>query len=193
MDKDLEFLLDCTNEQLKTLADTLSYDEKGCPRIGESLTKRKGYAQDYPDEMNKLVPYIVDELLKYGDNFSKFTGGIIPKSSKNISYRELLTGVCDQFKVKYNDYNSVEEIESFFMREVLHLSPKNTITDEDIEHVVNKRSRKEDLKNIIGALLADPLLVNEIVNPSYKIVAPCVVIIAKYRFDHNNEINNLEE
>ena len=83
--------------------------------------------------------------------------------------------------------------EGYELEKIKELVDKTNITDEEIEHVVNKRSRKEDLKNIIGALLADPLLVNEIVNPSYKIVAPCVVIIAKYRFDHNNEINNLEE
>lgn len=192
MDKDLEFLQDCTNEQLKTLADILSYDEKGCPRKGESLTKRKGYTQAYPDDMNKVVPYIADELLKYGDKLSKFTGGILRGS--NNSYRELLTSVCDQFKVKYNDYNNIEEIESFFVRELIHLSPENTITEEDFEHIYGKRSRKEDFKNIVGAITVDPLLWNEIVNPSYKIVALCVVLIAKYRFDQNSEIiNSLEE
>ena len=61
MDKDLEFLSKCSNEQLQTLADAIAFDEKEQKRSHETLTTRKNYILYYPNDMRKLIPDIVEK------------------------------------------------------------------------------------------------------------------------------------
>ena len=48
-DKDLQFLAECRNEDLKTLADYLTHDAKGEIRMAEQLTDTDAYLCNYPD------------------------------------------------------------------------------------------------------------------------------------------------
>ena len=50
-DKDLQFLAECRNEDLKTLADYLTHDAKGEIRMAEQLTDTDAYLCNYPDNM----------------------------------------------------------------------------------------------------------------------------------------------
>ena len=102
MDKDLEFLNGCSNEQLQMLADSIAFDDQGRQRSHETLTTRKNYKLYYPNEMKKLLPDIVDELSLYGGN--SIRNRIV---GHGASYRDILEDVCDKYKVKYNSFNRI--------------------------------------------------------------------------------------
>lgn len=145
MDKDLEFLNECTNEQLKNLADMLVYNEKGQKRTGEKLSTRKEYVDSYPDAMNKLVPDIVDELQRCGGN--KVLNTLRGHGS---NYRAIVEDICDQYKVKYNDFNTIEEIEGYLLRKLLMASVES-MTEEDLQRISKDIKTKETLKDILSS------------------------------------------
>ena len=63
---DLSFLTDCSNEQLRLLADVLVFDPKDHKkRYTERLSARASYAVYYPHDMKKLLPEIVDEYQRF--------------------------------------------------------------------------------------------------------------------------------
>lgn len=149
MDKDLDFLNECTNEQLKNLADMLVYNEKGQKRTGEKLSTRKEYSDLYSNAMNKLVPDIVDELQRYGGNKMLNT---------RPNYRKILEDICDQYKIKYNDFNTVEEVESYLLRKLLLISVDN-MSEEDVQQISKDIKSKETLKAILSTgKLASPVI-----------------------------------
>lgn len=149
MDKDLDFLNKCTNEQLKNLADMLVYNEKGQKRTGEKLSTRKEYADSYPNAMNMLVPDIVDELQRYGGNKMLNT---------RPNYRKILEDICDQYKIKYNDFNTVEEVEGYLLRKLLLTSVDN-MSEEDVQQISKDIKSKETLKAILSTgKLASPVI-----------------------------------
>lgn len=67
-DKDLTFLATCCNEDLRTLCDILTYNEKGEVRISEQLTNSDAYIKHYPEQMKLMAKEIGEELRKYGSN-----------------------------------------------------------------------------------------------------------------------------
>lgn len=74
-DKDLDFLYQCSNEQLKLLADFMLYDKDGKLRWTEEISSTQAFKLYYPHEMVKLVPTLIDELQKFGGNsFFNFSG-----------------------------------------------------------------------------------------------------------------------
>ena len=48
-DKDLMFLASCQNDDLRTLCDILTYNNKGEIRLSEQLTDTDAYLNYYPD------------------------------------------------------------------------------------------------------------------------------------------------
>ena len=50
-DKDLEFLEECSNEDLKVLADLLVYDKDDNPRYSETLSRTRLYKESYPNQL----------------------------------------------------------------------------------------------------------------------------------------------
>ena len=65
-DKDLEFLKDCANEDLKALADLLVFDKDGKKRWNEKLSSKKSYMENYPNTLKNAVDDIILELQKPG-------------------------------------------------------------------------------------------------------------------------------
>ena len=166
MDKDLEFLKKCSNEQLQMLADRIAYNDKGQTRYNETLTNRRSYVLYYPNNMKELLPDIIDEMSLYAGNTitNVFRGS-------HVSYRSMLEDVCDTYKVKYNDFNSTEEIEEFFLRKVL-LVAADDMNMEDIKHISNTLNSKEDIKNMITtAKIASPILLRMITVIIYKMLS----------------------
>lgn len=87
---DLSFLTDCSNEQLRLLADVLVFDPKDHKkRYTERLSARASYAVYYPHDMKKLLPEIVDEYQRFGGNT---IANII--RGHGVPYREILKDVC---------------------------------------------------------------------------------------------------
>lgn len=127
LDRDLEFLNNCTNEQLKTLVDILVFDKDGKPRISESLSTTKSFREYYPNDLKQLIPGIIDEIQRFGGNtlFNALRG-------HGVSYREILEDVCDKLKVNYNKKLSVELLEAELLRKVA-VTVIEKMTDEDIK------------------------------------------------------------
>ena len=154
MDKDLEFLNGCSNEQLQVLADSIAFDDQGRQRHHETLTTRKNYKLYYPKDMKKLLPDIVDELSLYGGN--SIRNRIVGHGE---SYRNILEDVCDKYKVKYNSFDGGEEIEGFDVKKVLLVAAEDMST-EDVKHISEQLNTKEDLNNVIKAgKLSSPIII----------------------------------
>lgn len=152
-DKDLDFLYQCSNEQLKLLADFMLYDKDGKLRWTEEISSTQAFKLYYPHEMVKLVPTLIDELQKFGGNsfFNFFRG-------HGVSYREILIAVCKQLDVSYHKDASTGLIEHYLLQKFLIMSVEK-MTEEDVHHLSEKLS-KETLKNQIGLLKAgSPLFI----------------------------------
>lgn len=102
-DKDLEFLEECSNEDLKVLADLLVYDKDNNPRYSETLSRTRLYKESYPNQLQKAWAEIAHEFQLYGgDSFANFFRGY------GVPYREILMDVCDKKKVNYNKGNYIQ-------------------------------------------------------------------------------------
>ncbi|MDE7471516.1 MAG: DUF3944 domain-containing protein [Paramuribaculum sp.] len=55
MDEELLFLQNCSNEQLKNLADILVFDKDGKKRYTETLSASKAYLTHYPNDLKAMV------------------------------------------------------------------------------------------------------------------------------------------
>lgn len=88
-DKDLDFLGHRSNEELQAIADILVYNKDGKVRKLETLTNRRSYRVNYPNNIVDVLPDIIDELQRCGGNKIRnlFRG-------HGVSYRELLVDVC---------------------------------------------------------------------------------------------------
>ena len=62
-DKDLEFLEECSNEDLKVLADLLVYDKDNNPRYSETLSRTRLYKELYPNQLQKAWTEIALSLI----------------------------------------------------------------------------------------------------------------------------------
>lgn len=95
-DADLEFLGECTDEQLKNLAEVLIYDKDGEKRIAEFITISDEY-KTYGERYSRYWKLIAEELQKFGGNsFANLFRG------NGVKYDEILNDVLDKIKVSYN-------------------------------------------------------------------------------------------
>lgn len=125
VDKDLDFLSKCSNEQLQLLTDFILYDKDGKKRYTEQLSKLDNFEDNYPDNIIELLPNIVDELQRFGGN-TFFN--IVRRHG--ICYRDILEDVCKKLKVNYNKNNSTELLEQYMLQKFLIMSV-DKMTEED--------------------------------------------------------------
>jgi len=113
-DKDLTFLVTCNNEDLRTLCDILTYNEKGEVRMSEQLTNSDAYIKCYPEQMKLMAKEIGEELRKYGSNTVK----TFCRKGEADSYETIVRRVCKRMRVKVSDSDNTEsmERESFHTR-----------------------------------------------------------------------------
>lgn len=155
-DKDLEFLENCPNEDLKALADLLVFDKDGKKRWNETLSVKKSYSESYPDNLKNAVNDIIQELQCYGaDTFAAAARRIVGKHP-GVPYREILMDVCDKKKVNYNKASSTERIEYHLIQSIIEETLQNA-TDEDIlaiaEELKLNLTGKENRDQIIDSIL----------------------------------------
>lgn len=115
-DPDLEFLGQCSSEDLNDLVYLLTHGKDGNLRLTESLTNNEKYKSHYPDHA-KYWQEIAEEIQCFGGNSIANTlrgGGVL--------YREILCDVCDKMKVKYNKNDSTERIEDSLLMKILKKS-----------------------------------------------------------------------
>ncbi len=153
VDKDLDFLSECSNEQLQLLADFILYDKDGKKRYTEQLSTLDDFEDNYPDNIIGLLPNIIDELQRFGGN--TFLNIV---RHHGVCYRDILEDVCKKLKVNYNKNNSTELLEQYMLQKFLIMSV-DKMTEEDARHLGANLS-KEALKQQIGMLKAgSPLFI----------------------------------
>lgn len=129
-DKDLEFLEECSNEDLKVLADLLVYDKDNNPRYSETLSRTRLYKESYPNQLQKAWAEIAHEFQLYGgDSFANFFRGY------GVPYREILMDVCDKKKVNYNKNSSTERIEMYLIQKLMD-DVLEEMDDEQLQELV---------------------------------------------------------
>lgn len=130
-DKDLEFLKNSPNEDLKALADLLVFDKDGKKRWNEKLSGKKSYSEGYPNNLKNAVNDIILELQCYGaDTIASAVREIIGKHP-GVPYREILMDVCDKKNVSYNKASSTERIEFHLIQSIIEETLQK-VSDEDI-------------------------------------------------------------
>lgn len=108
MDKNLEFMRNLSNDQLKLFVDTML--KKG--DLTEELTTSEEY-RTYGDNYKKYIDRIMQEYIDFGSNtLTKYLVG-------ENSYKEILISVAEKLKVNFNEEQSVETIESHLLEKVL--------------------------------------------------------------------------
>ena len=112
-DRDLYFLADCKNEDLKTLVDIMTHDKDGNVRLTEELTVTDAYLQCYPHNLRNMWRYIADELQHFGGN----TIANVCRR-EGVSYRTILEDVCKKMKVYFSDFDKTEEIEKYLLKKL---------------------------------------------------------------------------
>lgn len=113
MDKDLEFLKKCDNDDLVVLVDYLTKDKKGNPRLTEALTGSENYKRHYPHNVGFFSEDIARELCLFGGNtfVNIFRGG-------GPSYRSVLIKVANKMGANFNKKSSVEVIEANLLQKI---------------------------------------------------------------------------
>lgn len=112
-DKDLQFLAEYRNEDLKTLADYLTHDAKGEIRMAEQLTDTDAYLCNYPDNMRNMWREVANELQRYG-------GNTIVNCCRRygVPYWEIVRDVCKKMRVDYSEHEAIEAVEERLLRKM---------------------------------------------------------------------------
>lgn len=135
-DQDLEFLKDCTSEDLDILVTILTKDKDGSERLTEELTTSGKFKQYSPDH-KQYWDLIAAEIQCFGGN----SFATMLRGGEGVLYKEVLTDACDKLKVNYNAKASVETIEMNLLLKILTDSMEN-MSPEDLQEIV----RDLDLK-----------------------------------------------
>ena len=61
-EKDLMFLYNCSNDNLKLLVDILAYDKNGEARWTEELTTNDDFKKSYPNNIKAILPLVINVL-----------------------------------------------------------------------------------------------------------------------------------
>ena len=106
-DADLEFLGECTDEQLRNLAEVLIYDKDGEKRFTESITTSDEY-KTYGERYSRYWKLIAEELQKFGGNTIANTFRL----GRGVKYDEILNDVLDNLKISYSKSSHIIEKEN---------------------------------------------------------------------------------
>jgi uncharacterized protein YaaW (UPF0174 family) len=129
-DPDLEFLRQCSSEELDIVVSILIADKDGKPRLTEELTMTDEYKAHHPDH-HKYWEEIAAEIQCFGSN----TFATVFRGGKGVYYKEVLIDVCKKMKVNFNSEASVELIEMNLLMKILTDSMER-MTPEDLKKVV---------------------------------------------------------
>lgn len=129
-DDDLAFLQYCTEEDIRLLAEYLIYDKDGEERIASEITNDEKFKLLYgqPDKWKKSWKLVAGELQHFGgDSIVNFFRG------KGVSYKEILSDVCDKLSVKYSKNSSAYDIENLLIEKLTEMSWEKMSTKEKEE------------------------------------------------------------
>lgn len=177
-DKDLEFLRNCPNEELKALADLLVFDKDGKKRWNEKLSTKKVYAENYPNNMKNAVDDIILELQCYGaDTIASAVRELFGKHP-GVPYKEILKDVCDKKNVRYHKEASTKRMESLLIQSIIE-DVVRKLSDDDLLSVAEELGISitggESRDHIIDAILQksmSPILYGKMTEIVYGAVVP---------------------
>lgn len=132
-DKDLMFLVNCQNDDLRTLCDILTYNNKGEIRLSEQLTDSDAYLHYYPDKMNLMATEIAEELRKFGSN----TVRTICRKGEADSYETIVRRVCKRMGVKVNDCDNTPTMERELLTTICEQTTSK-LSDEELRKLADK-------------------------------------------------------
>lgn len=124
-DPDLEFLAECSDEDLEDLVYCLTHDKDGSVRFTEELLSSDKYKR-YAPQHSKYWEEIAAEIQCFGAN----TFATLLRGGEGVLYKEVLTDVCDKMKVNYNSNSSVERIEQHLLSKILEDALEQMSSDE---------------------------------------------------------------
>lgn len=184
----LEFLKDCTNEELGVLVDFI----KDTGGFTETMTNIGVYCDNYPNH-RAYVDLIQREIIDFGYDSLKIFG--------DRSYKEVVKKVCMEMNV-YDSSDNMYEMENKILGKVFH-DRLDEMSEEDKKAILKNFNlndiRKSDSLmgfslmglfshifriNIAPLFIANILL--KISGPNYKVVGKAVSYIAYLRHKHGN-------
>jgi len=177
-DKDLAFLKNCPNEDLKALADLLVFDNEGKKRWNEKLSSKKAYMENYPGNLKNAVDDIILEFHCYGaDTIASAVRELFGKRP-GVPYREILKDVCDKKDVRYNKEASTERIEYLLIQSIIEETIRK-MSDDDLlaiaeelgVSVVGEDSREQVIDKILQKSVS-PALYGKMTEIVYSAVIP---------------------
>lgn len=138
MEEDLLFLEQCSNEQLKHLADILVFDRDGKKRLTEALSNTQVYVNNYPNNVKAFLSEIIKEYRKFGSN------AVLNLFLEPKSYIDILGDVCKQLKVPFHKGMPVELVEHQMLQTLMYMAI-NEMSAEDIKELVDEKISKAEL------------------------------------------------
>ena len=112
-DEDLEFLGECTDEQLKDLAEILIYDTDGKFRKMEQITSTNEHKR-YKTQYSKYWEVIAGDLQKFGgDTFANLF-----RLGDGIKYDEILNDVLKHLNISFDKSSSIINREDILIERV---------------------------------------------------------------------------
>lgn len=142
-DNDLDFLRDCTSEELEPIVGAiLGKNEDGsiCTsgRLTSDLDSTAAFKAFYPEHI-EYVDDIIAEVQQYGSNtFATAVRGY------GVCYKEVLCDVCDKMNVNFNKWSCVEAIEEQLLAKVIDQA-WDKMSKEDRDALMNQLGNKKRL------------------------------------------------
>lgn len=177
IDRDLDFLSTCSNEQLKILCDILTKDSDGNFRYTEMMSIENDYKENYPDNMLALIPLIKKEIYAFGGNSFMNFFREVGLTKDEMRYRDILEAVCDRAQVNYNQGNSTELVERYLIQKTCITSIENMNID-DVYHIA-EQINKTNVKKVVRAVV-------DAYGKAFRVIVPVVLAISYFRYSIQN-------
>ena len=132
-DRDLMFLASCQNDDLRTLCDILTYNNKGEIRLSEQLTDTNAYLNYYPDRMYMMAKELSEELRKFGTNTVK----TFCRKGEADSYETIVRRVCKRMGVKVKDSDNTYIMELELLTTICEQTTSR-LSDEELRSLADK-------------------------------------------------------
>ena len=139
-DVDLEFLGECTDEQLKDLAEILIYDTDGKFRNTEEITSTNEYKR-YKEQYSKYWKILAGDLQKFGgDSIANAA-----RLGKGVKYDEILDDTLKYLKISFDIFSPIIDREDKLVEKIFEITIKEMKENDLIE--LSKALNLEDHKS----------------------------------------------
>ena len=160
-DENLEFLGECTDEQLKDLAEILIYDTDRKYRNMEEITSTNEHKR-YKEQYSKYWEILAGDLQKFGgDSIANAV-----RFGKGVKYDEILNDTLKYLKISFDIFSPIIDREDKLVEKIFEIMIKEMKENDLIE-----LSKTLNLENHKSAYIINEVkkLIKEGVISSYKI------------------------